>query len=346
MIAVGIFTFLPRPTRTRPSSLTDSLTTLNILLIGKDARALNPALDNGGKTRIPRETNAHSDIVIIAHLNLNHPRLNLVAIPRDLLVMVPGVTTAESRTDFHHMEKLTHTFVIGGEPLLRQTIANLLGIKIHRSITLDFDTFRMLFRYLTRFLGPLRLGKTVLNDPDQALKFVRQRDGLKYDDLDRCRNTLNLIKTVAIRLWPLIGTRIGDFLLDQTFTVLGTDIDLTPVEAKYLLGYLRQKQFSPQKINLAVLVSEGRPVTLDRYEMTLSCYLPIYPEIARQVEHFLMGNDTVPALDFMTQQHYSWPAYMMANYNLLPNIANDTLERKQLVKRILQSFPLQDSARN
>ncbi|MGQ9708646.1 MAG: LCP family protein [bacterium] len=338
LLAALIFHFLtPHPPRLKPTTLLPGPEgEINILLIGKDARALDPSRDQSGKTRIPREKTAHSDIVIVCHINLNLNRVTLFAIPRDLLVIAPGITMATSRTDFNQMEKLTHTFAIGGEPLLRRTLENLLNIKIHRFITLDFDTFRMLFRTIARIIGPVNIGQLRLTDPDQALRFVRRRNGLPYDDLDRCRNSLNLIKNIGRRLWSLTDTRLGDILIDRLFAIIGTDTDLTPSEVKGLLSRLRHQNFNPEKTRLAVLVSEGRPVTLDRYQMTLSCYLPIYHEIERQIEHYLKDREETPALDFMTQQHYTWPDYMTYEYNLLPDYRFDTLERKRLVKRLLK----------
>ncbi len=340
IMSAVIFILSPRSTSKPVSLLNETGNSFNILLVGSDARALNPAQDRGGITRIAREKTAHSDIVIIAHINFELNRVSLISIPRDLLVEVPGITVAADRTDFNRMEKLTHTLALGGVPLLRQTLEHLLGIKIHRYVALDFDTFRMLFRVLTRFLGPLRVGGVLLTDPEQALKFVRQRNYLKYDDLDRCRNALNFIKAAVGRLWFLSGTRAGELLIDQFFKTVSTDTDLTPAEARYLLGMLRKKRFTPRQLRLAVLVSEGRPVTLDRYAMTLSCYLPIYPEVERQICHFLKDEDTVSALDFMTQERYSWPKYMTRNYDLLPEYQEDTLERLDLVRKILQRTAL------
>ncbi len=338
LIAAAVYLFTPHPYHHQPTALAGE-SEINILLIGKDARALNPVQDRGGLTRIPREKAAHADNIVICHINLESTRVNLLAIPRDLLVIVPGVTQAESKTDFTRMEKITHTYAIGGEPLLRQTLENLLGVKIHRFLELDFDTFRMVFRLLRSFLGPIALGPVQLRDPDQALKFVRRRYGLRYDDLDRCRNTLNLIKTVAIRLWPLADTRLSDIILRRLFTIIGTATDLTLTETKQLISQLRHQGFKPDRLRLAVLVSEGRPVTLDRYLTTLSCYLPIYPEIEKQIGHFLKDQDATPALDFMTQQTYPWPSYMTREYDLLPRSGTDSIHRQELIKKLLQLTP-------
>lgn len=336
LLALGYYFLGPRPYRKHENILElGPEGVINILLIGKDARALNPALDRGGTTRIPREKIAHSDLIVVGHINLTRNRVNLLAIPRDLLVVVPGVTTAASPAEFNALEKITHTYTIGGEKLLRHTLENFFGIKIHRFITLDFDSFRMTFRLLRSLLGPIDLGRVKLSDPDEALKFVRRRNGLTYDDLDRCRNTLNLIKTIATRLWRFAGTRIADIIFKRVFFILGTDTDLTFLETRQLISQLHHQKFTPECIQTAVLVSEGKPVTLDRYAATLSCYLPIYPEIEKQIDYYLKDNESIPALDFMTQQPYPSPAYLNQNYDLLPDYWTDTLERQRIVKKVL-----------
>ncbi len=337
LILSGLFyLFKPRAYRYRETALKPgSYGEINILIIGKDARALNPEQDRGGETRIPREKVAHSDIVIIAHINLNFNRVTLLALPRDLLVMVPGVTTATSNTDFTQMEKLTHTYTIGGEALLRRTAEQLLRVKIQRFVAFDFDTFRMIFNLLRSVLGPIKVGSRSLADPTQALKFARQRNGLPYDDLDRCRNNLNLIYTVLTRIWRFTQTRLGDMLIDRAFKIIGEDTDLTPEEVKQIIGALKSKKFNPANTRLAVLVSEGKPVTLKRYMMTLSCYLPIYSEIEKQIQHYLYDRDDIPALSFMTQEAYSSPWYLGLNYELIPPPPNEFSARQELIKKIL-----------
>jgi hypothetical protein len=317
LVAACLFPGSCRPPRIAVVSPQDTTGTLNILIVGKDARALRPANDSG-TGRVEREKLSHSDIVIVCHINFGRRVVNLVALPRDLLVEVPGYTHAASRTDFTRMEKLTHAFVIGGEPLLRRTVENLLGIKIDRCVAFDFDSFRMVFDLLRPLLGRLSVQGNELTDRDEALRFARQRNGLRYDDLDRCRNAVAFIRTVAVRCWRFAGTAIGDRLLEQAWTIIGTDTDLALDSARRLLDGLRLLRFDPHAIKTAVLVSEGRPVTLFRYEMTLSCYLPQYEEIERQTRHYLMDSTDIPAMDFMTQQPYRWLSYFMVDYDSLP----------------------------
>jgi len=325
VVTVAAFYLLgPRPRRVVPTELKPTPTgTVNILIIGKDARAVGPVL-NEGRQRNKREVQSHSDIIIVCHINFGMPAVNLVAIPRDLLVEVPGITAAGSNTDFIHMEKIAHTYAIGGDKLLRKTVSSLLGIPIHRSIAFDFDTFRMAFDILRPFIGALRIGDVNLTERDQALMFARKRYGLKFDDADRCRNAVSLIHGVMERTWWLGGTRLGDMVIARLLAIVGEDTDLTVNEVHQVADGLRRVGFSPVKTGGAVLVGEGAEVTLARYNMTLSCYLPAYGEIAKQVERFLLDKKDVAALDFMTQEKYSAPGYLFANY-VVPSDSADSL---------------------
>jgi len=314
IIGATFYLLGPRSRHARPTALRQTPTgSVNILIIGKDARAVGPVV-NEGQQRNRREEQSHSDIIIICHINFGIPAVNLVAIPRDLLVEVPGITAAASNTDFTHMEKITHTYAIGGDKLLRKTITNLLGIPIHRSIAFDFDTFRMAFDVLRPFIGRLRVGGVALTERNQALQFARKRYGLKYDDADRCRNAVSLVRGIMTRAWWLAGTRLGDMILQRLLAIVGPDTDLTPDEIHEVAEGLREVGFSPTWIKTAVLVGEGTDVTLAHYHETLSCYLPVYREIEKQVDRFLLDKKEVQALDFMSQEPYRVPAYVESNY--------------------------------
>jgi hypothetical protein len=311
---IGLYLLGPRPRHVAPTELQPTPTgTVNILIVGKDARAIGPVV-NEGRQRNRREEQCHSDIVVVCHINFGVPTVSLVAIPRDLLVEVPGITAAASNTDFNSMEKIAHTYAIGGDRLLRETVTNLLGIPIHRSIAFDFDTFRMAFDILRPFIGVLRVGDVDLTERDQALKFARKRYGLKYDDADRCRNAVSLIRAIMAGTWRLGRTRLGDVVSRRLLSAVGEDTDLTLDEVHQIVDGLRLAGFSPARTETAVLVSEGAQVTLSRYSMTMSCYLPVYHEIEKQVDRFLLDREGIQALDFMSQEPYRVPGYVDSNY--------------------------------
>jgi LCP family protein required for cell wall assembly len=315
LLVVAAFFFLgPHGRRPGTTALQPTATgTVNILIIGKDARAVGP-VRNEGRQRNKREAESHSDIVIVCHINFALPALNLVAIPRDLLVEVPGHTAAASNTDFTNMDKLAHTYAIGGEKLLRRTVEHLLGIRIQRSIAFDFDSFRMAFDALRPFVGILRIGTVTLTDRNQALRFARKRYGLQFDDADRCRNAVGLVRAVMTRTWWLANTRLGDMLISRLMRIVGEDTDLTRDEIVQIVNGLRSARFRPSLVRTAVLVSTGAEVTLNRYHATLSCYLPAHYEIEKQADYFLRDKLDVRAIDFMTQQPFRVPAYFDYNY--------------------------------
>jgi anionic cell wall polymer biosynthesis LytR-Cps2A-Psr (LCP) family protein len=324
VIVAGFYLLGPRPRRTVPTDLQPTPTgTVNILIIGKDARAVGPVV-NEGRQRNKREEQSHSDIIIVCHVNFGVPAVNLVAIPRDLLVEVPGITAAASNTDFTHMEKMAHVYAIGGDELLRKTVTRLLGIPIHRSIAFDFDTFRMAFDILRPFIGVLRIGEVNLTERDQALKFARKRYGLKFDDADRCRNAVSLIRGIMTRTWRLGGTRLGDMIVGRLLAIVGEDTDLTIDEVHQVMDGLRQAGFSPVRTETAVLIGEGADVTLARYNQTLSCYLPAYGEIEKQAARFLMDRKDIDAISVMTQEKFRAPGYLFANY-VVPTDSADSL---------------------
>ena len=324
VVLAGFYMLGPRPRRVVPTELKPTPTgAVNILIIGKDARAVGPVA-NEGRQRNKREEQSHSDIIVVCHINFGVPAVNLVAIPRDLLVEVPGITAAASNTDFTHMEKIAHTYAIGGDKLLRKTITNLLGVPIHRSIAFDFDTFRMAFDILRPFIGILRIGEVNLTERDQALKFARKRYGLQFDDADRCRNAVSLIRGVMIRAWWLGGTRLGDMVIGRLLAIVGEDTDLSADEVHQVTNGLRRAGFSPAKTETAVLVGEGADVTLARYSQTMSCYLPAYGEIEKQAARFLMDKKDVDAISFMTQEKFRAPGYLFENY-VTPTDSADSL---------------------
>ena len=298
---------LPRPVATALGPAPTG--SLNILVIGRDARALGPVV-NEGRQRNPREPRSHSDVVIIVHVEFDLGRLALVALPRDLLVSVPGVTGDTARTDFGRMDKLTHVHAIGGPGLLRRAVEELLGITIHRHVAFDFDSFRMTIGLLRPFLAGLTVEGVPMADRGRALKLARRRLGLHEDDLDRARNNLHIVRAVVDRTWRLAGTRLGAIVARRLLDIIGPDTDVTADELTLITWGLRTSGFTPAALRSALLVSEGADVLLERYGTVLSCYLPAYDEIQRQVERFLKDRDDVVALDFMSRQDYPMPSYM------------------------------------
>lgn len=321
--------------------------TFNILLLGRDARLVgNPAhlarLD--GKQRNRRESAYHSDIIIVVHFDLPHRRVALVNIPRDMLVAIPGYSRAESPTDFCNLDKITHASAYGQDALVQKTVEKFCRVPIRRRVALDFDSFRMSFALLKPLLGKLTFGDRELADPDQALMFVRDRRHYPNDDIDRSRHSVLFVKTVFQRLWPKLNGRFLAWLMPKALALLGRDTDVTPEDMDYIIRELRARHFAPDSTETAVLIGYAAPVTLWSYGQTLSCYLPNYEEVDRQVDYYLKGKRDVPAPSFMDQsQKIRWPGYCFQNYDFMPETtAKDTgnlayrgslLDKGQLIGR-------------
>jgi hypothetical protein len=105
-------------------------------------------------------------------------------------------------------------------------------------------------------------------------------------------------------------------------TILGSDTDLKPDDVLYVLQQLKKRRFSPDSIETAVLIGNEAPVTLREYGQTLSCCLPAWNEVDRQVDFYLRDRRDVPALSFMEQnQKIRWPGYVFENYDSMPDTA-------------------------
>lgn len=85
--------------------------TTNILIMG---------LDKGN-------TIHRSDSIMVVHLNPQKNEANVLAIPRDTIVSIPG----------RGLDKINHSFAYGGAELTRSTIENFLKIKIPYYISLN-----------------------------------------------------------------------------------------------------------------------------------------------------------------------------------------------------------------
>lgn len=90
----------------------------NYLLIGKDTR--------------PGETASRSDLVVLVHVPQDRSKVQLIHLPRDLAVSIPG----------HKKDKLNAAYTYGGAPLLVKTVQNLLGIEVDHAGVLGFEALK------------------------------------------------------------------------------------------------------------------------------------------------------------------------------------------------------------
>lgn len=159
----------------------------NFLLVGSDSRGA----DRG-----------RADVIVLVHVPKDPQTIQMVHFPRDLFVSIPG----------HGKNKINAAYAFGGEPLLVETIQDLVGIKIDHVARTDFEGFKD----MTDAVGGVRVyaeegnsatgngglaiqkGWNELNG-EQALAFVRERYQLSEGDISRGRRQMAFVKALLLK---------------------------------------------------------------------------------------------------------------------------------------------------
>ena len=161
----------------------------NVLLVGTDTRP-----GDAGR----------SDGIVLVHVPEDATSVSMIHFPRDLYVDIPG----------HGKDKINAAYAIGREPLLVQTLENLLRIRIHHVARTDFAGFKNMTDAVggvtvyaeeasdgTGNGGPviIKQGWNTLNG-EEALGFVRERYVLSEGDISRGRRQLALTKALLLEI--------------------------------------------------------------------------------------------------------------------------------------------------
>ncbi len=317
LLLVAIFLIKnTRPFRREPQETdyqSDLGEVFNILIIGNDARLLFKKLPDGRVVK-ELEPRGRSDIINIAHINLKKGIVNLINIPRDMLVHIPGYTKAESDTDFCHMDKINHSYFFGQEKLLIAVLQRNFNIPIHRYLTINLSSFQEIFSFLLPYLKNLTLRNRPIRNAQEARYLLRSRKIWKRDDIDRGRNSLIFIKLATENLWGLLSKPIFRAnLVKGVMKIIGKDTDLTFDDIMYILSHLKQNGFKPSSLQMATLIGFAAPVYLHRYQEVLSCYLPVYPEIKKQIAHFIFESEE-KAKSYLEDEPFHLPSYLLRTY--------------------------------
>jgi LCP family protein required for cell wall assembly len=104
-----------------------------LLLIGSDKRA---------KSAVDASTPAHSDTMLLVHLDPNEPETTMLSIPRDLKV------TIHPDHGRPIVEKINAAYTLGGVKLTIKTIRQVLGVQINHVVDVNFAGFKALVNYL------------------------------------------------------------------------------------------------------------------------------------------------------------------------------------------------------
>jgi LCP family protein required for cell wall assembly len=179
----------PAPPTPAEESSDDPVT---FLLVGSDTRADTPEGEDPG---------ARSDAIMIARFSGDRKHAQLVSIPRDSWVDIPG----------HGKNKINASYAFGGPSLLIQTVEQLTQVRIDHYVAIDFDGIIQ----VTDDLGGVDVvvAEETRNGPytfpagvnhlngDQARWYLGQRYGLPGGDFDRVKRQQQYLRAMFGKLF-------------------------------------------------------------------------------------------------------------------------------------------------
>ncbi|SFT34079.1 transcriptional attenuator, LytR family [Geodermatophilus amargosae] len=190
----GVFTDLDEDARPAPATPTEetSAEPVTFLLVGSDSRGtVNEGIAAGGR----------SDAIMIARFSGDRQHAQLVSIPRDSWVDIPGYGT----------NKINAAYAFAGPTLLIQTVEQLTRVRIDHYVAIDFEGIVQVTDDLggvdvvvaeTTSNGPYTFPAGVNHlDGDQARWYLGQRYGLEGGDFDRVRRQQQFIEAVFGQLF-------------------------------------------------------------------------------------------------------------------------------------------------
>jgi LCP family protein required for cell wall assembly len=165
---------------------------ITFLLVGSDTRADIATGD------LP---DARSDAIMIARFAADRTHAQVISIPRDSWVDIPG----------HGKNKINAAYAFGGPTLLIQTVEQLTGVRIDHYAAIDFDGLIQVTDDLggldvtvpeTTSWGPYTFTAGVNHlDGDKARWYVGQRYGLPGGDFDRVKRQQNYLRAMFTELF-------------------------------------------------------------------------------------------------------------------------------------------------
>jgi LCP family protein required for cell wall assembly len=248
----------------------------NILLIGVDDPADQGGLfeDLSNDTWTPGKF--RSDAIMVLHISGDRRSAQLVSIPRDSFVDVPGL----GRT------KINASFSDGGPEELAQVVESLSDLRIDHAVMIDFQHLAD----MTTAMGGVdvvqpeavtdpRNGYTWQKGPlhlegEQAVWYVRQRYGMPRGDFDRIQRQQNVLRAMLDKT-ASAGTLANPFRVTKLVTELASfvavDDGFTPSEMRSLA--ISSRDIRPADMRFVTVPVTGTPtidgasvVTLDLHE--------------------------------------------------------------------------------
>jgi LCP family protein required for cell wall assembly len=165
---------------------------VTFVLVGSDTRA------HPEPGELP---DGRSDAIMIARFSADRQHAQLISVPRDSWVNIPG----------HGTNKINAAYSFGGPALLIQTLEELTQVRIDHYVAIDFDGLIQ----VTDDLGGVDVvvAETTSNGPytfpagmnhldgDQARWYLGQRYGLEAGDFDRVRRQQQYLQAMFGKLF-------------------------------------------------------------------------------------------------------------------------------------------------
>lgn len=146
---------------------------LNYLILGRD---------NGS------DGASRADVIVLAHISSDRKRIDLIHVPRDLYVPIPG----------YGSNKINAAYAYGGAPLLVQTLQPLVGVPIDQVAITDFNGFSNTINSIGGITLSTASGSQTMNGA-QALAWVRERKTLAQGDISRGQRQMQMIRAVLVK---------------------------------------------------------------------------------------------------------------------------------------------------
>jgi LCP family protein required for cell wall assembly len=188
---------------------------LNILVAGVDIRTgLTP--HQQAELHVGHDVSTNSDTLMLVHVPADHSYIQVVSMPRDSWVRIPG----------HGMNKINSAFGIGGPKLMVRTVEAATGLTINDYVEVNFLGFIKIIDALNGVdvclpfavddpNSGLRLGAGMHHvDGITALEFARDRHSFATSDLARINDQQQLLATLLSRA-ASAGTLSDPFKLQR-----------------------------------------------------------------------------------------------------------------------------------
>lgn len=268
-------------------TLTDKSAPLTFLMIGSDSREGLDDLTNFGPAGGQR-----ADVIILVKVYPDEDRAQMLSIPRDLYVDIPG----------HGKQKINAAYALGGAQLMVETVKTVTGLPVNHYMEVGFVGFKAIVDEMggvpVYFPYPARDQKSGLNvgagvqelDGKQALAYARSRTyqenqngkwtSIDANDIGRTRRQQQLI-------FSILGAMRRPSNLIESGSIVNAfaqhlAMDSALADASLIELAFRMRGISPDRIEAATLPTRGSTVG----EQSI---LLMVEDSARTIEAFRTG---------------------------------------------------------